>query len=198
MLSLLVVSAIAAPAHLYPGVGAIYKGPDSETIVKGPDGSKITSSLEGAYINREEELEPIVGPAPHRAAPAPHHAAPVAPARHAAPAHHAAAPKKEEEKPKAPLKKVEGHGGKAKGGAHDATEEVVGIAEEAVKKSPKSDAVIFALEEPEGYGYSDKESWGNYEGGDEGEYDEKDGEGEEEEGEEDDEEYDPFVIKSYY
>lgn len=65
MTLLLIAGGLAAPtAPLYPGVGAIFKGPDSETIIKGPDGSRITSLAEGAALTTEEKLEPIVGPAP--------------------------------------------------------------------------------------------------------------------------------------
>lgn len=66
VLTLLIAGGFAAPyAPLYSGVGAIYKGPDSETIVKGPDGSRITSKAEGAALATEEKLEPIVGPGPY-------------------------------------------------------------------------------------------------------------------------------------
>lgn len=53
-------------------MGAIFKGPDSETVIKGPDGAAITYKAEGASVGVEEKLEPIVGPAPVLvAAPAP-------------------------------------------------------------------------------------------------------------------------------
>lgn len=195
MLSLLIVSTIAAPAApLYPGVGAIYKGPDSETIIKGPDGSRITSKAEGAALATEEELKPIVGPAPY-----------VIPAL-----------PKETKIPKIEIKgpsgKVETNGKSAKvsgpasekafGGskaAEEAAEEVVGIAEKAVKGAPESDAIIFALQEPQDYvfpkGKVEFEAAGP-EGANAGYW----GEGEEEEDEEGDdekEEYEPFVIKEY-
>nr|XP_022902679.1 endochitinase A-like [Onthophagus taurus] len=35
---------------IHPGVGAIYKGPNSETIIKGPDGSVITAEADGGSI----------------------------------------------------------------------------------------------------------------------------------------------------
>ncbi|XP_017773754.1 PREDICTED: uncharacterized protein LOC108560633 [Nicrophorus vespilloides] len=49
------------PHALHPGVGAIYKGPNSETIIKGPDGSIITSQQEGGEVAIKGEA-PIVGP----------------------------------------------------------------------------------------------------------------------------------------
>lgn len=175
---MLVASAIAAPTGPYEGVGAIYKGPDSETIIKGPDGSRITSHAEGAALaTKEEELKPIVGPAP-----VPHKV----------------------EKPKTEIKGASEKSAKASGGkaADEAAEEVVGIAEEVVAKRPKADAVIFALQEPEGYVFPKGEVEFEAEsakGGYWGEGEEEDGgeEEEEEEGDDEKEDYEPFVIKAY-
>lgn len=113
-------SVLAAPtASLYQGVGAIYKGPGSETVVKGPDGSVITSEAEGASLADEEELVPIVGPAP-------------------IPAYHVPARPAPEKAKKGPeVLKVQA-----------APEEVVSIAEEAVAGVPKGEAIIIAVRAP--------------------------------------------------
>lgn len=157
MLSLFVVSGLAAPtAPLYPGVGAIFKGPDSETIIKGPDGSRITSVAEGAALATEEKLEPIVGPA----APV----IPVAPV--------AVPEEKSTAEIKGPSGKIstDGESSVVSGPASatfsgpygtieakaapalaplEAPEEIVAIAEQAVAAVPKAEAVIFALQEPQ-------------------------------------------------
>lgn len=55
------VAARAAPTYpSFPGVGKIYKGPDSETIIQGPDGSVITAKAEGGAVAAGAQPEPIV------------------------------------------------------------------------------------------------------------------------------------------
>lgn len=65
---------------VYPGVGAILKGPDSETIIKGPDGSVITAAAEGGAVVAKNEkpdlpFAPIVvaEPEPEYKVPIPIH-----------------------------------------------------------------------------------------------------------------------------
>ncbi|KAJ8930332.1 hypothetical protein NQ314_016882 [Rhamnusium bicolor] len=45
---------------VHPGVGGLYRGPNSETIIKGPDGSVITAEAAGGSIHTQGTLEPIV------------------------------------------------------------------------------------------------------------------------------------------
>lgn len=45
---------------IHPGVGAIYKGPNAETIVEGPDGSIIRSDAEGGEVDLRMRSEAIL------------------------------------------------------------------------------------------------------------------------------------------
>lgn len=54
------VHALPSTYPIHPGVGAIYKGPNSETIIEGPDGSVITSEAEGGSVAVDLKSNPII------------------------------------------------------------------------------------------------------------------------------------------
>lgn len=59
---MVIVDAIPPPYEypIHPGVGAIYKGPNAETIVEGPDGSIIRSDAEGGEVDLKMNNEAIL------------------------------------------------------------------------------------------------------------------------------------------